>query len=331
MNISRFEKFNNDVIVVDGLWGSGKSLITPIISSLQGVEKQKIDYIYEYLCTLNWLKKIDDKACEELIAYYVDINQHDNFVGREINTKIGDGTSIFNNPHSLMYLKRILFNKSVDVNQNNALLLMTHTVFSFSDPLFNALGGRLKFIEIVRHPLYMVKHWFNSYERFNVATEFELCLDITGPKVPWFAKEWSKEFQKVNNVEKSVLSIINLYKEIDREISAKKKDFLLLSFESLITSPSSNINELCLFLGRKKPKNIKKILKKQKVPRETISAGKGQSKYGWYGVLGQTEKETYDSNWLFIEQNCSKEICAKFAELISWYDEKFPSLLSKLR
>jgi hypothetical protein len=331
MNIGRFEKFKNDVIVVDGIWGSGKSLITPIISSIQGVEKQRIDYIYEYLCTLNWLKKIDPKCCEELISYYVDINHYDNTIGREVNTKIGDDTSIFNNPNSLLYLKRILFNKGVEINQINALLLMTHTVFAFSDPLFNALGDRLKFIEIVRHPLYMVRHWFNAFERFNLPTEFELCLDIKdGSKVPWFAKGWAKEFQSVNNVEKSLLSIINLYNRIDREIVKNQKNFLLLSFESLLTSPHSNINELCLFLDRKKPKNIEKVLKKQKIPRKTISAGKGHSKYGWNGDSGQTEKEVYDSSWNFIEQNCSSEYCKKFAVLIDWYDKKFPSVLSKL-
>jgi hypothetical protein len=331
INISRFEKFDNDVIIVDGLWGSGKTLLTPIISSMEDVEKQKIDYIYEYLCTLNWLKKIDSKSCEELISYYVDINQYDNIIGREINTKFGDDTSIFNNPKSLMYLKRMLFNKGVEINNNYALLLMTHCIFAFSDPIFNALGSRLKFIEIVRHPLYMVQHWFNAYERFNVSTEFELCLDIPGPKVPWFAKDWSNEFKLLNNVEKSILSIIYLYKEIDKVILDDKKDFLILSFESIIVSPSTNIDKLCSYLGREKPKNITRVLKKQKIPRATISSGKGHSKYGFKSNKGLTDQEIYASYWKFVKDNCSKENCAKFFKLIEWYDEKFPSVLSKFK
>ena len=46
MNIKRFGRFNHDVIVIDGFYGTGKSLVFPIIGSLSGVEKIQFKIIY---------------------------------------------------------------------------------------------------------------------------------------------------------------------------------------------------------------------------------------------------------------------------------------------
>src|SRR5438046_6974013 len=43
MELAKFNPFTNDVIFIDGLWGSGKSVLAPIMSGMRGVEKQKLD------------------------------------------------------------------------------------------------------------------------------------------------------------------------------------------------------------------------------------------------------------------------------------------------
>ena len=39
----------NDIIFIDGLWGTGKSILGPIIGGMQKVEKFKLEHIYEYI------------------------------------------------------------------------------------------------------------------------------------------------------------------------------------------------------------------------------------------------------------------------------------------
>ena len=51
--IKRDNVFNNRIIFVDGMWGSGKSLLSPLLGLGQGVEKQKMDHNFEYICELN--------------------------------------------------------------------------------------------------------------------------------------------------------------------------------------------------------------------------------------------------------------------------------------
>ena len=57
--LSKKNPFKNDVVFIDGLWGTGKSLIAPIVCAMDGVEKQKFEYIYEYVCVRVQLKKIE--------------------------------------------------------------------------------------------------------------------------------------------------------------------------------------------------------------------------------------------------------------------------------
>jgi hypothetical protein len=333
MNIKRFGRFNHDVIVIDGFYGTGKSLVFPIIGSLAGVEKIQHKVIYEQLCVLNSFNKIDQRSCEELIAYHADMHQYNDLVGRETNIKYGDDTSIFNYPNKSKYLKRILLKSYKDDNTSKdfALQIFTHNLLSVSSPLFSSLGERLKFVEVVRHPLYVVQHFSIALERLYLETksQFELCIEVDGVKIPWFAKDYSKEFISANNVERAIICMSSLFADIEKVIDNSK--FLILSFESFVTSPNSNIDKICNFLGREKPSDITSVLKKQKIPRKNISAGKGHAQYGWKDQSNNNEMQIYKSNLKFVQDNCSLENFEKLLELIDWYDEKFPSLLSKLR
>ncbi len=42
MELEKTNSFCNDVVFIDGLWGTGKSLLSPIISGMDRVEKVKI-------------------------------------------------------------------------------------------------------------------------------------------------------------------------------------------------------------------------------------------------------------------------------------------------
>ena len=52
-DLKHFNSFTNDIIVVDGFWGGGKSVVTSIVGSMTGVEKKKVEHIYEYVCIAN--------------------------------------------------------------------------------------------------------------------------------------------------------------------------------------------------------------------------------------------------------------------------------------
>ncbi len=337
--IDRKKTFNNDVIILNGLWGVGKSLLSPILSSLEGVEKTKIEYIYEYLCTLSYLCKIEDDACITLLKTYADISQYNNLIGREVNLRWNDDTGLKNSPNSFKYIMR-MFRKDEDlvineINENNyALCIMTHMITLAPDPIVDAFGDRLKIIEVVRHPLYLVRHIYSYLERFESEKIFTIAFDYKKNEVPWFASTWKDKFVKMTLMDRVLYSIIFCYEELFKSLDAleeKNVNLLVVPFESATLDTKNFLKSLEIFTGRGFSKSIKRTLKRQKIPRKNINQGLGYVKYGNVFNRNMTEKEDYKERWNSALEGGSKSNIEEFNKLIDRYNKKWPSQLNRYR
>lgn len=333
MLLKKFTPLQNDVIFIDGLWGTGKSILGPIVSGMEKVEKIKFEHIYEYIAILRHLNRITEDAAACLLNTYADLSQYNNVVGREINLRWGDDSGFANNPNSFRYLKR-LFSKEgerniSDINKNNiGLNIMSHLLLLVADPIFETFGNRAKIIEVVRHPLYMVNHWYSYLQRFDSPREFTPSFDYQGNKVPWFVSGWEEGFAQASLMDKALLSIIRLYEWLDNALQ-RTPNVLTLSFESLVMTPDESLSKLSLFLGRKHYPGLPKILRKQKIPRKTISQGKGHAAYGWSKDTKSSELEVYSRQMEFVKKEGSNSIVNQFLVLIETYNKQYPSVLSE--
>ena len=337
LKLEKENTFKNDVIFIDGLWGTGKSMIAPIVGAMEGVEKQKIETIYEYLCALIYLNKIEVDAANSLLKIYADMSQYENLLGREVNLRWHDDTGFLNNPNSLRYIKRMFGKESdtvvEDINEKNlALNIMSHIILPVSKPLVKAYGSRLKIIEMVRHPVYMVQHWYSYLSRFDSALEFTISIDHHGKKVPWFANSWRDKFVEMSIMDRSLNSIIFLYEWLFNSLSnfnEKSNNIIVVPFESFVMDTENELKRLQKFLGRSHSTKIQKLLKRQKIPRKQLSHGKGHSRYGWkYGKSG-TEKEEYENQRAFIRGKATEKTMLQFDKLIKKYNEKWPSIMNR--
>ena len=159
--IIRSGRLAQNIIIIDGFPGCGKTLFGPIISSLDRVELLSYAFEIEFICRLNKLSKIEDDAAISLIKMLVDHKLYQTMMGRDTNFRYSDLSSVFNDSSPLRYFKRI-FQKGDDFvperikEENPILSLTTHDLLAYSDPLVKGLEERLTFIEILRHPLYMI-------------------------------------------------------------------------------------------------------------------------------------------------------------------------------
>jgi hypothetical protein len=337
MLLEKFNPLKNDIIIVDGLWGTGKSLLGPIVSGMDRVEKAKLEHIYEYVAILRYLDKISPDAAAWMLKTYADLSQYNNLIGREVNLRWSDDSGLANNPNSFQYIKRMFGNegdqKLVDINDNNiALNVMSHMLLLVADPIFEAYGERAKIIEIVRHPLYMVKHWYSYLQRFDSPREFTVSFNYRGNKVPWFVVGWEDEFIKANMMNKALLSIIRLYAWLDDSIekaAAKGNSVLTFSFEAMAMTPDEPLQLLESFLGRRHYPRLSAILRKQKIPRRTISQGKGHAAYGWSKDSTKSEEQVYAQHFEFVRENGSSANVDKLQQLIETYNDKYPSILAQ--
>lgn len=338
MLLNKSNTLKNDIIIVDGLWGTGKSLLGPIVSGMERVEKVKIEHLYEYVCVLRHLDKISPDAASWMLKTYADLSQYNNLTGREVNLRWSDDSGLANNPNSFRYIQRLFGGEGdqivSDIDDNNlALNVMTHMLMLVAEPAFEAYGDRAKIIEIVRHPLYMVGHWHAYLQRYESPREFTVSFDYKENKVPWFAVGWEEEFVEANTMDKALLSIIKLYEWLDvstKQALARGNNVLTLSFESLAMTPDEPLQMLASFLGRQHNSRLSSILRKQKIPRKTISQGKGHAGYGWSKKdSDKNEEQVYAQHLEFIRTNGSSGNVDKLLKLIETYNDKYPSMLAQ--
>ena len=69
----------NRLVVVDGLPGCGKTMLSAVISSLERVELFKYSYEIEVQCILHHFKKADIDTSASLIQYHLDLIIYNQF------------------------------------------------------------------------------------------------------------------------------------------------------------------------------------------------------------------------------------------------------------
>jgi hypothetical protein len=303
---------------------------------MSGVENVKIEPIYEYVSWLFCLGKITEDGALWLLRTYADCSQYHNAIGREINLRWHDDTGLRNAPNRLQLIRR-LFSEEGDsrveeINiQNRAFCAMSHMLMLAPELLAPAYGERAKVIEMVRHPLYMVDHYAAYLSRFDSPREFTMASCQGNTKVPWYAASWAEEFIAATDLQRAVLSITRLYPWLEKKINEAINmglSILELSFEEAVFETQSMLKKLEDFIGRRKPSNIGSILRKQKLPRDRVSAGRGHASYGWKRK-DLTERETYDRLMTNINENCPRPLAEAMKTLIFWYDTKYPSRLAE--
>jgi hypothetical protein len=338
LDLKHFNSFTNDIIVVDGFWGGGKSVVTSLIGSMKGVEKKKVEHVYEYVCIAHSAGKMNSDAATAFLKIYADLSQYNNLIGREVNLRWSDDSGLRNNPGSLNYIKR-LFHPGGDsvaeqISKDNlALLIASHELIAVSDLLYESYGSRLKLIEVVRHPVHLFNNVRDYTATFERAREFTLSFEVDGVKIPWFAAKWADEFANASVTDRALLSISRMQSEmIDAidSISTANQPLLVLSFENTVLHPQYSIKSLENFLGRPTTKRTKRVLKQQNLPRQQISAGKATSSYSFTSRSSSSESEIYRKILGEIQASGSTKAIAEFRTAIDIYNSRWPSQLNEL-
>ena len=96
------------IIVIDGLPGCGKSMLSHILASFDRTEVMTFSYELEFILTLVYLEKITSDAAEAMIRNITDLKIYNLMMSREVNFRPSDQSSIFKNQSSLRYINKIV-------------------------------------------------------------------------------------------------------------------------------------------------------------------------------------------------------------------------------
>ena len=281
------------IVCVGGLPGCGKTLFTPIIGSFRGVEIQKFNYALEYVCSLRLLGAIDESAATGMIRLLTDLDLYNLAMSREVNLRWTDLSSVFRNPGTWRYLRRLFQigdEAAVErIQRERPMLHLTvHYALALGAPLFQALGDSLRLIEVIRHPLYMIKQWRLYVERYGTdIRDFTIWYDYEGRTVPFFAFGWEETYLRANPMDRSIYAIERLLRRSEEVLAslptAQQANVLFIPFERFVLAPEPYLSQMSAFLGTECTPETRRQMRRQRVPRQRIADGISHHIYRYYG------------------------------------------------
>tara|TARA_B100000029_G_C17604722_1_gene967029 strand:- start:96 stop:1145 length:1050 start_codon:yes stop_codon:yes gene_type:complete len=326
------------IIIVDGQPGCGKTMLSPIISSMDRVELISYAFEIEFICRLFYLNKIEKDAAVSMVRMLTDHKLYQTMMSRETNFRYSDISSVFKDPNPWRYFKRIFQEGDISVpekiKKNKPILnLTTHDLLNMSLPIFEGLSDRVVFIEVIRHPLYMLIQQTLNFERLlSNPRDIQVYIEHKGHEVPYFAYNWEEIFSSANSVERAIYAMQNylqLKEKIKRELEERfLNKVITIPFEKFVLEPSSYINLIESSIGTVSTDKTVKIMKKQKVPRKKISDGIPLNIYkrcGWEPPdKSLTEKEELNKRREFaIHNNAGGKALEILDKISSLYESKY--------
>ena len=305
IKVIRQKQLTEKIAIVDGQPGCGKTMLSPIIASMERVELLSYAFEIEFICRLFYLNKIDNDAAIAMVRVLADHKLYQTMMGRDTNFRYSDLSSAFQDSNPWRYFKRIFQKGDLVIperikNERPILNLTTHDLLSMSDPVLSGLGEAVLFIEVVRHPLYMVKQLQLNMERLvNNVRDIQINVEYQGRQLPYFSQGWEEQFIKANSMEQAVYCIekTTIATNEKREIWKEKNEHSILTipFEKFVLDPWPYLKEIEEKLGTKIGSRTNKMMRKQNVPRDKIAQGLDLEIYkrcGWTPPIeGATERD----------------------------------------
>lgn len=337
MKTIRKGHFTEKIVFVDGLWGCGKTMLSPIVAAFDRVELLTYSYVIEFMCALRFLDKISNDGAETMVRMMTDLQLYNTMMSREINFRPTDLSSALNDSQPQKYIQR-LFQKgdekipNIIATERPILNLTTHHLLGFSSPIFSALDKRVAFIEVVRHPLYMIKQIALNMEKLiGDIRSFTIYYSYKGKELPFYASQWEDLFLSSNYMDKAIYYINELTKKTEIEKVKLNQNHaeqvLTIPFESFVVEPNLFIPKIEILLETTITTFTHDMMDKQKVPRRKYSDGIDLEIYkrcGWEPSKSDSnEIEEFQYRWKFAEQFSSGEALMVLHRLCSDYENKY--------
>ena len=337
IEVVRWQRLVERVVFVGGHPGCGKSLITAILGSFTGVEIQKYNYTLEHICSLAQLEKIDDGTATAMIRMLTDTDLYNMMMSRETNFRFSDCSSIFQNPGPWRYLRRLFQpGDAAAVERIRAtkpiLHNMIHNLLVLSPTLFKALGERMRMVEVVRHPLYMIKQWYLYIERYGTdARDFTIWFEYNGHSLPFFARGWEDRYLSAAPMDRVIYSIAHLSRQGEQVLCGlsdeERRQVLIIPFERFVLDPWPYVRQLEQLLGTTATALTRRELKRQRVPRKRIAEALPLPIYKQYGWVPpekrSTEREELSRRRRYAAEYATREGMEELDRLSREYEETY--------
>ena len=174
--------------------------------------------------------------------------------------------------------------------------MMTHTISASSYPLFQAFGEKLTFVRLERSPAtdFILRHLMNWTEKWSnndlrtIFITYRKDNSNFTDSVPYIVKGKEDEYLGNNKIGKAILLLGEWQSNGDRVIDVMNKEtqstIIEIPFEKFVFNPRDYVDTIAKSLGTFVDKRTVIAMKKQKVPRKSLTdapESKIYRKQGW--------------------------------------------------
>ena len=334
MNINRNNNLVNKIVLLDGITGTGKTMFLSLINSFSNTTAAQFIYAIEYISIMSKFNKININEAAVLLKLIADEKYYNNLISREVNFRPNDLSSVLKSGKGFNYIMNLFANDGLYVQnridkEKPILSIVTHQLFSSLMPLFHAFEEKLFVIEMERHPLFLIKHWFTWIDLYgNNPRDLTVCIEHSGKSLPWFAYGWEDLFLCSNSIDRVIYSLEWLNQKSDEALlNYPNNQILFIPFEDFVLNPNPYISKLENILGQDSARNIKKVMRKQNIPRKNIFEGPNKKIYRRYGFQknnsNKTHQESYQELLIYAQNNASIEAYNVLLRLNKKYEDKY--------
>lgn len=282
INLERQNTFGNEIVIVDGQGRSGKNLVSILLSTMDGVEKMRLDSQIDYIPRYYFLGKLSLDAAVTALRLEFDEKYFYNSISRDVNFRWSDYSGVFKQGKRFQYIKRLFLSDNEAIArlklENPIFQEMTHDGMHLAALYFYALGSRLKFIHVFRDPIENIyeQNLRNFGSRIGVdPREFQLTYGWNGKSIPLMAIGREEEYLGGNKLERLVLMVDVMFRRniqgyMDLDEHHKKKIFFI-DFEDLVSKPDPYLRGLEKFVGKKFGNAKYRVMRRERCPRQLNS------------------------------------------------------------
>ena len=314
MNVFKHEIIN-DIVIIDGLSRSGKFYLGKIISGIQGLEYFIPNSEAERIIQINEAGTLTDHDAASLLTVAINEAIYSMAIGRNINMRFDDGSSILNSFEKDLYLRRQNIGSSGDnglktvTDNKRSSVIMLHQSLRTIDMIKSSMP-KSKIINLRRHPIDLVYSWIKRGWGSRYGSDslsFDAVYEHEKGLVPYYAKEWAEDYLSSNDYEKVIKSIVYMTEEESAVITSKQYDICCVYYDNLIEEPMHEVSKICTFLNRLPHASIYKTVETERRDTSFLSQREMKMKYISSGIQDKILFKKFVNLGMIYEENINKE------------------------
>ncbi len=282
VKLSMHENIARNLVLIDGVARSGKSMLTGTLPSLENMEIMHFYTLLEFIVPSMAFHKIETDAAKSIIRIHMNELAYNLKLSRGVNFRPGDHSGVAQYKDPAIYESRLA---RVDGDEVVKELKETHLMIPIQthDMLVNydcmeKLELDFRMVQIFRNPIDNAYSWWKRGwgERFGTDPRaFTVTLESCGESVPWYCYPDQAEWIKMNPMEKCIHSVVSL---IERSVEQYKKAkdtsrIFITTFEAFAENTHEELQRICGFLNTRPSAHTPDFLKRSKCPRTLKKQG----------------------------------------------------------